>query len=183
MEPFRLKLKVGPHEFEAEGEQESVERQLAVWRELISTPSAASQPTASAPPAPPADPNSGPADGTQPAAFAASRAEYDKLFRHDGRVVSLTVMPNGGKRTADGALLILLGQKIYNGVDLVTGQTIIDGLKQSGVTVERMDRSWGEHLKVNVLRIGQHRGVKYRLTNPGVQRANELVKEMLQLVA
>ena len=32
MEPFRLKLKVGPHEFEAEGEQESVERQFALWR-------------------------------------------------------------------------------------------------------------------------------------------------------
>ena len=35
MEPFRLKLKVGPHEFEAEGDQEMVERQLSVWRELI----------------------------------------------------------------------------------------------------------------------------------------------------
>ena len=35
MEPFRLKMKIGAHEFEAEGEQETVERQFALWRELL----------------------------------------------------------------------------------------------------------------------------------------------------
>ena len=179
MEPFRLKLKVGQHEFEAEGEQESVERQLAVWRELIASPSGSVQPPASPPP---------PYGGvvvTPPTATPTgedSRAEYDKLFRHDSRVVSLTVLPTGNQRIADACLLLLLGQRVYNGAEQVTGQQIIDGLKQSGVTVERVDRSWGEHDGVNVLRVGQRRGVKYRMTNPGLARARELARELLKIV-
>jgi hypothetical protein len=178
MEPFRLKLKVGQHEFEAEGDQESVERQLAVWRELIASPSSAIPVAPSPPPITPPLPPSGEAALPIPPAVEPRRTEYDRLFQHDARVVSLTAMPNG-QRIADSALLILLGQKIYNNADLVTGQQITDGLAQSGITVERMDRSWGEHLDVNVLRSGQRRGVKYRLTNPGLAKAKEIANELL----
>src|SRR5437870_4412890 len=99
MEPFRLKLKVGPHEFEAEGDQETVERQLAVWRELIASPSSA--PTLPSPP--PQVPPVGPGAVVDSAAVTNGpdlRAEYAKLFKHDGRVVSLTVLPNGNQREA-----------------------------------------------------------------------------------
>lgn len=180
MEPFRLKLKVGPHEFEAEGEQESVERQLAVWRELIASPSGAI-PVAPSPP-PPATPGMQPpplGESVQPPSEP-KKSEYDRLFQHDDRVVSLTVLPTGAQRVADAGLLILLGQRTYNQLETVTGQQITDGLKQSGLTVERMDRSWGDHLDVNVLRAGQRRGVKYRLTNPGLTRAREIANELLK---
>src|SRR4051812_30769994 len=101
METFRLKLKVGPHEFEAEGDQETVERQLAVWRELI-----ASSPTsihAGASPPPPPPPGAGQFGGLEtplfsppkppPADEVEERREYAKIFKHEGRVVSLTVHP------------------------------------------------------------------------------------------
>jgi hypothetical protein len=176
MEPFRLKLKVGPHEFEAEGEQESVERQFSLWRELIASPSGVIPVAPSPPPAPP---------GTQPSSAAlpeleAKRSDYERLFHHDARVVSLTVLPNGAQRAADAALLVLLGQRTFNQLETVTGQQITDGLKLSGLSVERMDRNWGDHLDVNVLRAGQRRGVKYRLTNPGLVRAREIANELLK---
>lgn len=34
----------------------------------------------------------------------------------------------------------------------------------------------------NVIRVGQHRGVRYRLTNPGLSRARELARELLEKV-
>jgi hypothetical protein len=43
-----------------------------------------------------------------------------------------------------------------------------------------MDRSWGDHLAVNVIRAGARRGVKYRLTNPGLVRAREIASELLK---
>jgi len=179
MEPFRLKLKVGQHEFEAEGEQESVERQFAMWRDLIASPSA--QPPASAPP--PAPAITTPAVDSPPLGVVADpRTEFDKIFRHEGRIVSLTIIPNGPQKMADAALLMLLGQQIYNGDDLVTGGQVLDGLKRSGISVERADRVFGEHMDQNVIRIGAHRGVKYRMTNPGVARAKELARGLVAMV-
>jgi hypothetical protein len=178
MEPFRLKLKVGPHEFEAEGEQESVERQFALWRELIASPSATPPTAASPPPSPPP----GPPPPIQ--AMAPNiRMAYEKVFHHAGRIVSLTVLPTGPNKAADAALLILLGQKAFNGDDLVTGAQVMDGLKQSGVAVERADRVFGPHMDTSVIRIGQHRAVKYRLTNVGLLHAKNLGDELLEQVA
>src|SRR2546430_5384640 len=134
MEPFRLKLKVGLHEFEAEGDQETVERQLAIWRELIATPgmSASPLPREGGPVGPATAPNE-------------PTAKYAKIFRHQGRVVSLSVQPNGDRRNADAALLVILGQRLYNGTDLVSGGQIIDGLDQSGITgVERANVTLGD---------------------------------------
>lgn len=185
MEPFRVRLKVGPHEFEAEGDQESVERQLAIWRELIASPSAAPAPAPAILPPATLPPISGTINASLPPLSGGdSRADYDRLFRHDGRVVSLTVLPNSnGDREADAALLVLLGQKVFNSEDLVTGAQILEGLKQSGMLVPRADRVFGEHMDVNVMRIGAHRSVKYRLTNQGLARARELAQSLLALVA
>lgn len=185
MEAFRLKLKVGPHEFEAEGSQESVEKQLAIWRDLIASPSATPPVVASPPPPPaPAPQAPGAPSAPQPTPPVADpeRVSLDRLFRHDGRVVSLTALPTGDNRTADAALLITYGQRVYNGKELVTGQEVMDGLEQSGLTIERIDRSWGPHQDVNVIRTGTRRGVRYRLTNPGNARAKEIVRDLLAIL-
>src|SRR5689334_7081615 len=104
MEPFRLHFKVGEHVFDAEGPQEAVERQLAVWREMI----------AALPSPPPRQPQTGavaPPGEAGASAPPETFADYDKVFRHDGKVVSLTVLPTGSEREADAALLVMLGRK------------------------------------------------------------------------
>lgn len=177
MEPFRLRLKVGVHEFEAEGDQESVERQLAVWRDLIATtPAATSSPLASPPP-PPGGPAGG-EPGPPPAGQTEDRATYEKIFGRDGGVVALSVLPNGERREADAALLILLGQKVYNLEDQVTGGRLLSGLERSGIRVARADRMFGDYMDRYVIRSGTHRAVRYRLTIPGFQAAQTLAREL-----
>ena len=186
MEQFRLKLKVGVHEFEAEGDQVTVERQLAVWREMIGSMPVGPPALASPPPVQviaPAGIPSGERFGTPQLVEPVIRADLDRLFDHRGRILTLTMLPNGEHRVADAALLILLGQKEYNGADLVTGGQINEGLKLSGLPVERIDRGWGPHMDVNVTRVGSRRGVKYRLTNPGLARARAIARELIAMAA
>lgn len=181
MEPFRLKLKVGQHEFEAEGEQDVVEKQLAIWRDLIASPSSVA-PTL---PSPPTVIAGGAAEGTAVASATPgpeSREELDRLFDHRGPVVSLTMLPVGPQREADAALLLLYGQRFYNGAENsggVTGGRLLEGLRLSGLSVERVDRIWGAHDGVHVIRAGSKRGVRYRLTHPGLARAREIAQGLL----
>jgi hypothetical protein len=178
MEPFRLRLKVGAHEFEAAGEEEAVERLLAVWRELI-----ASSPVTLA--SPPPSSNGAVAPTVEPAMSgnASSASKFGKVFKHESRIVSLILKPSGDKRNADAALLILLGQRLYNGVELVTGGMILDGLKQSGITeVERANWVLGEYIPGFVLEAGARRGKTYRLTNPGMAKAEELAQALERMV-
>src|SRR4051812_3822966 len=112
MEPFRLKLKVGVHEFEAEGSEDAVQKQLEVWRDLIASPSA-SPPVAASPPPYVAPPLPPPADGGND-----DKARYAKIYKHDGRVVALTVPTlTGEAQTADALIVLLFGQKVYNNSD------------------------------------------------------------------
>ena len=68
------------------------------------------------------------------------------------------------------------------GAEQVGGSALNDGLSISGLTVERIDRAWGGHLAGNVIRTGVRRGVKYRLTHPGLARAKELAAGLLAMV-
>ena len=179
MEPYRLKVRVGVHEFEAEGSQEAVERQFALWRELVtSLPS----------PPPVVTPLSGQVTPTGnvtivPVPPPAGGSGLDKIFRREGRVITLTVLPTGDQREQDAALLLMLAQQIYNSEDMVTGNTLLEGLKRSGLSVERIDRLFGDYMEQYVLRNGVHRAVRYRLTNPGAAKARELGHGLVNLVA
>jgi hypothetical protein len=107
---------------------------------------------------------------------------FDKLFRHDGEVVSLSVLPNGDRREPDAALLLLLARRHYLAEDLVTGGRLRQGLMQSGINVERVDRMFEEYMDTYVIRSGQHRAVRYRLTNPGRIKAVELARSLAEVV-
>jgi hypothetical protein len=177
VEPYRLKVRVGTHEFEAEGSQEAVERQFALWREMIAAVPASTPELPSPPP-----PLTGGITPTGTATNIVLPGVFDKIFRRDGRVITLTVLPAGDRREQDAALLILLGQQLYNGEEQVTGQTLLDGLKRSGLPIERADRMFGDYMDQYVLRSGIHRAVRYRLTNPGVTKAKELGTALVAMV-
>jgi len=173
--PFKLQVKIGNHEFSAEGEQEAVQRQFEVWRELIAAPTAA---------AAPASPGSAPASQVEQPSLDPESALYDKIFRHDGKgAVSLTVLPQGADGERDAALLLLLGRRHYEHEEQVTGQRLLSGLKESGLPVERADRMFGDYMDRYLLRAGAHRAVRYRLTNPGLDKARELARLLVGRVA
>lgn len=176
----RLKIKIGPHEFEAEGTAEDVQQQFLAFKELItlaaSTPSLMHHAQAS---------QGGRAEeAPQPSApdMAGNGSELlAKIMRVDGRNVSLTARPDGVNQAI---LLILYGQKELRQNDSVTGAEIMNGLVSTGgFSVKRVDR-YLENLADEgaVIVVGEHRAKRYRLTNAGYARAGELAAALIATV-
>jgi PaaX-like protein len=169
---YRLKIKVGDHEFEAEGPSDVVKEQFNAFKELIATmpsTSAANKPLASAQ-----------AQVDNSVTADASGLALDKITRTNGRFVSLTARPES---VEDALLLTLLGQRMYRANDTVTGSELIDGLRQSGINVGRVD--WRlEKMATQglIIKIGSGRASRYRLTNQGMSKAQEIARTLISLV-
>ena len=171
----RLKLKIGAHEFEAEGPPDLVKEQLEAFRLLISTVPAA-PPAAAVVQAPP--PLTVVDESAQQMNAEASLA---RIMRVDDRVVSLTIRP----RSVDEAVLLLLyGQKAMRANDSVTGAEIMDGLTATGVRVERADRLLEKAAMAgDVIVAGAGRAKRYRLSNAGLANARSVAAEHIANVA
>jgi hypothetical protein len=151
--PYRLKIKIGQNEFEAEGPPEAVQQQFEAFKEMVARiPSTPSQESAqlSQPSIEVKPPQLPPADA------AANGKTLSKIMRVDGRSVSLTARPEGIR---EAILLILYGQKELRENDSVSGSEVMHGLARTGgFSVARVDRylealaSDGE-----VIVIGEHR--------------------------
>jgi hypothetical protein len=168
VEAYRLKLKVGEHEFEAEGPEEAVTRQFEAWKELIA--------------AAPRQKDVTPAmNGKQEENQEGASLALDKILRSEGRVVSLTALPTNEQ---EAALLVLLGQRHYRTNESVTGSEVMDGMQLSGYRLGRVDRMLdGLASDGFVIRTGQHRGTRYRLSNTGLARAQAIAREVIGKVA
>ena len=170
MPVYRLKMKIGVHEFEAEGSEEKVESQFQAFKELIaSIPQTAEKP------------QDVPSDAAK-AAENGNGLELDKIMQNEGRVVSLTVR---AASPDDAVLLTLLGQRQYRQNNSVTGGEIKDGLRQSGQPVDRTDRVLDRLSSDDnglVITIGQRKGRRYRLTNAGIARAQEIARALIATV-
>ncbi|MBZ5505676.1 MAG: hypothetical protein LAO78_09320 [Acidobacteriia bacterium] len=172
MENYRLKIKVGDHEFEAEGPSDVVKEQFEAFKEMIANvpPSGiANKPLATAQ-----------AQMDNSVSADTNILALDKITRTEGRYVSLTARPGS---IEDALLLTLLGQRTYRGNDTVTGSELMDGLRQSGMNVGRVD--WRlEKMATEglIIKIGSGRASRYRLTNQGMSRAQEIARNLIALV-
>lgn len=169
MAEYRLRMKIGNNEFEAEGDAQTVNDQFAAFKELVSRAPVATEPPETNEPI------------RQPESQNGELA-LDKIMKADGRVVSLLVRPT---RNEDACLLILLGQRHYRKSDRVTGGEIKDGLKVSGRSIERPDRILDRLAASDqglVLTSGERKGRRYRLTNAGLARAQIVARELISLV-
>ena len=164
----RLKIKIGDHEFEAEGPAETVQAQFRVFKELIAkTPGRKGLEPGELQP-PPVPKNN-------------SQLRLDSIMKTEGRVVSLTARAN---LLEDAILLIILGQKTFRSIDGVTGSEIVDGLKVSGQPADRIDRVITKLADDgHVIITGVRRAKRYRLTNQGLAKAQEIAKAIIALVA
>jgi hypothetical protein len=176
---YRLKIKIGPHEFEAEGPAETVKEQFQAFKELIS-----------AQPAPPPVPENlnalaeilkSPVPTNPTNNMPANAGELSKILRVEGRTISLTARPTD---LDDAALLILFGQKELRQNDAVSGFEMMEGLKSTGgYAVNRVDRLLeGLAREGTVIVIGEHRAKRYRLTNTGYARAVQVAKDLAAMV-
>jgi hypothetical protein len=163
MADFRLRIKIGENEFEAEGPIEIVQEQFDYFRELVGTPTSKIEKQSLRAPS---------EDGEQSGNGA--ELSLDKIMRVDGRVVSLIDPPNSA---ADAFLLILLGHRQFRGKLSVGGTEMAESLRASHhpmVRAERVaDRLASEGF---VTTNGTHRSRRYELTNAGVARGRKLLE-------
>lgn len=101
-----------------------------------------------------------------------------KVDRQEG-VVSLRLLPpgDGKQKKADAAILIIYGHETLLDRDHAPVMELNEGLRQSGLTVKRLDRFIDTH-KGLYMKGGTRSGGRYSLTNHGRRWAEEKLVEM-----
>lgn len=171
MDIYKLKIKIGEHEFEAEGPTEIVQAQFEAFRGLVANMPQRQEATTPPAPTPAVNP------------IKTNELMLDRIMRLDGRVVSLTARAGS---LEDEILLVLLGQKNLRDNEAVTGAEIMDGLKRTGHVVGRIDYKLDKlsaGSSASVITIGMGRARRYRLTNQGFAKAQELAMALVERVA
>jgi hypothetical protein len=172
MDSYRIKVKIGDNEFEAEGSPEIVKEQFAAFKQMISEMPLRNDT--------PITPIVQQGSIIQQLAQESEPSSFDKMFRVQGRVISLTALPGN---VMDAVLLTLFGQRNFRNNDSITGAEIKDGLIQSGYRVERVDRFVDKLTSEGlVIKIGIGKASRYRLTNQGLARAIALARDVLATI-
>lgn len=187
MSDYKLKIKIGSHEFEAEGPIESVERQFAEFRDLILKVAPSGRVNNDAPKRPI---SLGEGTGRLGAGGGWADPELEgerflRLFVRDKNNLSLALLPQGDRREADATMLLLLGNRTFFQKDAVSAVALSTALRQSGYSVDRLDRQLNPFIggdEALLLRSGLRRGVHYRLTNLGLARAEKVAEDLLNSV-
>ncbi len=181
MDAHKVKIRIGQHEFEAEGSEDAVDRRLAIFKELVERtgePTPASAQTRSAgiqiPKREQSDTSVEAATVDNPLA---------SLFKIEGKTVSLVTPPQGQGREGDAFLLLLLGHRIMRAADWVLVGDVKAGLIDSGFSVTLVDTITGTVAGELYMRKGQKRGKQFRLTNPGLLKAQALAEEVLASIS
>ncbi len=183
MSAYKLRIKIGPHEFEAEGEEATVRAQFEEFKSIIS----AAPPPQEKPVNPvlndlalSGQPQHPPAASPPPPNLLADK--LTKIVRVDGKnPITLSALPRGEGREGDAVLILLLAYRAFWQQDEMAGARLLDGLQRSGYNVERVDRVMDQFIDGSeplVMRSGVRRGVRYRLTTRGLARANDLAQEL-----
>jgi hypothetical protein len=193
MDVFKLRIKLGADEFEAEGTQEYVEKQRHIFLEQIET--RGSQPTPAKNESRSADANEIPPNGNGhlssensgrqnlSGANLPSLTDMSKIATQQGDIITLSAAPSGESADEDSLMLLLLAHKVMRTADSVPTNYLLAGMKQSGRSVDRLDRVFGKIDSTLIIRTGVKRGAKYRLMNPGVTKARGLAQQLLLNVA
>lgn len=175
MGDIKLKVRLSGDEFDGEGPEEIITQQYADFLKARTT----------SPPPAPAAPN--PLTGGQvfeTPIVPSEQSPIAKISRADGRLVTLTALPQGENRETNAALLLLLGQRILRQSELVPADDLIGGMRQSGFGLDRADRLMSRAEADGLItKTGLRRGVRYRLTNPGIARAEALARELASTVS
>jgi hypothetical protein len=172
MESYRIRVKIGDSEFDAEGPPEIVQSQFEAFKQLLTSMPPRNDTTVSQ--------QVQQVPINQQVEQESEQPSFEKMFRVDGRVISLTALP---ANVVDAVLLTLFGQRTFRNNDSITGAEIKDGLIQSGYRLDRVDR-FVDKLTADglVIKIGIGKASRYRLTNQGMARAMTLAREVLATI-
>lgn len=175
METYKLQLRIGPHEFSAEGPVDDVRQDFDMWKRMIQE--FPSQPAPSTVDMPQSQNTPVLAQDGLPA-----RSEVERLYLVDEKrgTVSLRILPRSEERNADALLLVLLGYRVMLGVEEIAVTALRPALKQSGCSVNRVDSIAEKNVRRGILnKGGRGKGGKYSLTNAGIEKARGIATDIL----
>lgn len=178
MQVYKLHVKIGNAEFDAEGTEETVTRQFEEFKALLSS-HPVNQPSTVELVA-----NASSARMDDAASPGKSLGIFGALYKaeeRDGKnLMTLRMLPRDNKASFS-FLLVLHAYKIL-GFDEVPVTTLKECLDRSGVRVARIDRGAAAMLEKEnlVRRTGTRKASRYWLTNSGVTRAEELATQLLR---
>src|SRR5262249_19667569 len=138
MDTARIRVKIGVHEFDAEGPAAQVADQFESWKALISAvPTTNNSNQAAAIPA-----NENVLAGMKTALDAIQQDRLAPLFQCDDKrdVVTLRSLPIGEDRHREAVLLVLYGFLRLRNVDEVIVTKLKTALETSGSAPDRIDR-------------------------------------------
>lgn len=176
MDNYRLKIKLGDFEFDAEGPHDVVQAQFQAFQEMVaSLPKPSTRHDERR--------EEAPKDVREIRdAEPVVDANLNRIMRVENRVVSLTVRPQSQE---DAALLIIYGQRMLRDNEAPTGSEIVDGAEVTGgLDFGRSARLFEKLARQgDIISIGERRGKRYRLTNAGLTKARQIAGTMLALIA
>lgn len=181
MEIHKLRVKIGPHEFEAEGSEPSVQEQFQSFKDLISTVQAA-PPASSQTSELSSDTTKDESDTVDENSNNLQR-KLSILFDHDAKrgLVTLRILRSGKERNAESFLLVIYGYYLLRNEEEVPVTKLKASLTQSGIGIDRLTKPATQYVNSKmILKIGKAKGGKYRLTNTGRAEAKKLLEETLR---
>jgi hypothetical protein len=164
---YKIQVKLGSAEFTAEGPEalvkDAYEKFLAAAATPAAVPPPPRRPANGADPAPPGD--------------SASIELLNRVFKRDGEIVSLRLLPqDGDSRAADSAVLLLYGFRTVLEVSEVPVMKLNRALRVSGISLDRLDRVIERHSPL-YNKGGVKSGGRYTLNNQGVAWAEKFINE------
>ncbi len=174
--PYKLRVKIGESEFEAEGSEDAVKEQYRLFLDALSATPQNSSENASQLVTP---------QGTQGTitGYAPDVREdlnpgvLEKAYAQSKELISLRMLPEGKMRDADALLMLLYGYLALKDEHFVPGTRLMKAARQSGLGIDRIDRAILPH-KGLYNRGGARKGTRYGLNNQGQVKAKEILMEM-----
>lgn len=165
-DPYKLHIRLGEAQFDGEGPQDSIRADYTAFLEAYKVFQGTVPQVV--PPAP--------AQPPKPAGIAEGLLQRAFVRKED--IVSLRHLPpsDNSTRAADAAILLLYGFKKVAAVEDVPVMKLNEGLRDSGLTIDRIDRFIGIHSQL-FRKGGQRSGGRYALTNPGEAQAEKWLQE------
>ena len=149
----QIRIKIGQHEFEASGDEETVKRELDRFYQVIENLGGVQAPRARTPQ------KHTKIDKGEPEPFAIPEA-HASVFAYEDKTLTLVAKLPGQNREGDAALLLLYGYREIQDLTTVPASSLLMSMKRTGYTIARVDRLISSPLigEGLILRSGARRG-------------------------
>jgi len=178
--PLKIRVKLNGHEFLASGNGHEVTQQFQKFLDLIAElhkrESGRGKSTASNKPI---------SERNHLSQISPTRASLQQIFNNDHRSSALIyrLPPPNAENLADVTLMLLLGYQELRQMHEVPATVLNQALVRSSLKISRLDRVLKPYIRERlVVKRGRGKGGYYRLTDLGIRKASEKIREHVALL-